>query len=187
MIRTSTLIFVSLLLSTGCVFTTGPKNDVGFVKVEDIQAFVGSYQNKGEGGQTSTPMYLSAVLWPAEKIDHRSIDVIRVGTAAADTLLITAESNGHPVINKAFVEGEDFVLKSGRIRIKQDVHMSLASPPGNPFIGLASETRTLGLDERGDGKLQDSSALAGTAFLIIPVVGAGRDNVRFQRIRDVRH
>jgi hypothetical protein len=54
-------------------------------------------------------------------------------------------------------------------------------PSGNVFIGVARDATTLGLDSDGNGRVENTTVLAGTAFLIIPVAGSMREAARFKR------
>jgi ketosteroid isomerase-like protein len=80
-----------------------------------------------------------------------------------------------------FVEGKDFHLSSGQIEIKSDSVASFAYPADNPFIGVGHETQVLGLDARGDARIQESATFAGTAFLVVPVAGNAKEVFRFPR------
>ena len=181
--RLPILLFLCVL-GASCVLFTAPKNDVEFAIVKNISALAGTYQNKGETGGNVPPIYLSSILWPDKKLDHRAIETIRVKVASEKSLLVSALSGGQIVKEDAFVEGKDFRLISGQIQVANEIKTSWAYPAGNPFIGIMYGNRILGLDERGDGKLRSTEALAGTAFLVIPVAGGSRDNVRFPRVTD---
>lgn len=110
--------------------------------------------------------------------------MIEVRAIDERTLVVKALAKNAVIREDSFVEGKDFSLSSGRIKLKRQVHLSLAYPSGNPFIGPAYEEEELGLDEKGQGKYRQKAGFAGTAFLIIPVVGSGTDDTRFVKISE---
>ena len=97
------------------------------------------------------------------------------------TLRVTALSTGEAIKDGVFVEGKDFHLASGRVNVRSESVVSFAYPAGNAFIGVAHESQVLGVDERGDARMQETTTFAGTAFLVIPVAGNTRDAFRFPR------
>jgi hypothetical protein len=171
------------ILSASCL-STAPKNDAEFAVIKNISALAGIYRNKGEVGDKTPPIYLSTILWPGKKLDHRAIETIRVKVASEKSLLVSAVSGGQIVREDEFVEGKDFRLISGQIQLVNAIKTSWAYPSGNPFIGILYDNSVLGLDEHGDGRLRSTGAMAGTAFLVIPVVIGSSENARFSRIRD---
>lgn len=80
-----------------------------------------------------------------------------------------------------FWEGEDFEFKAGRIELKRDYVASGAREPGNPFIGVVTSKTLLGLDDSGQGRISQSTAFAGTGFLIIPVAGKTSNTQKIER------
>jgi hypothetical protein len=177
--------FLLLGLCYGCILTTAPPNDVDFSSAESIRAFEGCFQNLGEGGNGAGKRFLSAVIWPKLQLDHSEIKVIRVVATNAKTLRVTAEAQGTILHEMLFVEGTDFHLNSGRIKVKGDPLVSFAYPAGNVFIGVGYVSEEIGIDASGDGKFQGSSAFAGTAFLVIPVAGGVSDSVRFRKSQEL--
>ena len=98
----------------GCALsTTAPNDDTGFVATENIQALAGCYRNRGEGqGQR----YLSAVIWPKEKLAHDQIKAIHVAFEQPNKLQVAAIGSGGIIKEEVFVEGKDFHMVSGRIK-----------------------------------------------------------------------
>ena len=163
----------------GCI-SSGPQNNVGFGRIEKPTELEGVYKNLGEGGQGGRPVYLSAVIWPAG-LDNASITAIEVRAVSDTTLVVKALKENDVVKEAKFVEGIDFELSSGRIRLKHHVGFSGATG-GNPYLGPYSESTELGLDQYGHGKYREEGRAAGLAFLVVPMVGGVRDDVRFVRI-----
>lgn len=175
------LVIVMLLVGSGggCALSTAPKNDTGFAAAKDIQALAGCYRNRGEGERER---YLSAVIWPKEKLDHDQIKAIHVVFEQPQNLRVAAIGAGGIIKEEIFAEGKDFHITSGRIKILSDTVASFAYPAGNVFIGVGHESKVLGLDEHGNARMQESATFAGTAFLVIPVTGNVRDVFKFPRI-----
>jgi hypothetical protein len=174
-----------LIFCSGCVFISAPKDDVGFSKVRGIHSLEGCYQNQGEGKNNSPSRYLSSVIWPESKLNHSDIKLIRVVAINDKTLKVTAESLGTIVLESLFVEGKDFNVNSKKIRAKGEPMISLAYPAGNVFIGVAYASQALGIDERGDAKLQETGTFAGTVFIVIPFAGHTQDSFRFRRVDEL--
>ena len=174
-----------LIFCSGCVFISAPKDNVGFSRVKGIHSLEGCYQNQGEGENVNLPRFLSAIIWPESKLNHREIELIRVVAIDDRTLKVTAESRETITQESLFVEGKDFHVSSGQIKVKSEPIISLAYPAGNVFIGVAYASQVIGIDDRGDGKLKETTTLAGTAFIVIPLAGHGRDSFRFKRIDEL--
>lgn len=164
----------------GCVLNTAPKGDEGFAVAEGLQALVGCYSNVGEGEGVR---YLSATIWPNEKLAHDQITAVQVVLNQPKSLRVTAEAANGPIKESIFTEGEDFHLRSGQIETKSDLMASFLYPAGNVFIGVAYETETLGIDKSGNARLQETGGFAGTGFLIFPLAGHGRGAYRFPKNR----
>jgi hypothetical protein len=183
MSKSHRMIYVFLLtaICCGCVLSERPKGDTGFSEVLGIGALAGCYRNLGEGGEGVTPQYLSAVLWPEDKLDHQSITAIRVIAEDDTSLRVTSFSAATEVKESLFVEGKDFSLRSGRIPVENENILSLLYPTGNPFLGFGNSHTLLGLDRHGNARLEKRITLVGTAFVVIPVAGHGSDSYLFLR------
>jgi hypothetical protein len=75
-----------------------------------------------------------------------------------------------------YVEGKDFSLGSGRIRIKQELRMATEGVAG-PYY----QSVELGLDQRGQGKYRRSEAFAGVV-LLVPIAFSENRDARFIRL-----
>jgi len=181
-VGTLTFILFSTLI-VGCMLSSSPKGDTGFADVEKIESLTGCFRNTGEGEEGKR--YLSAAIWPGDATPHKQVTAIRVDFEKPSSLRVTAIGTGGKIKEQLFVEGKDFHLASGKIKTKSDPIFSFAYPAGNVFIGVGYETQVLGVDERGNARLQEAGGLAGTAFLIIPIAGYGRDAFIFPRIPDL--
>ena len=168
--------------SLSCALSTAPKNDAGFSAVKDLESLAGCYRNRGEGEGVR---YLSAVIWPKEQLAHEQISAIKAVFEGPRSLRVAALSSEGTAKEGIFVEGTDFHLASGRIQIQSDTIASFANPAGNVFIGAGQQSKSLGLDPRGDARVQESATFAGTAFLVIPMAGNVRDAFRFPRSQEL--
>ena len=168
--------------SLSCAISTAPKDDTGFSDVKDIKSLAGCYRNRGEG---EGARYLSAVIWPKEQLPHELISAIRVVFEEPRSLRVAALGPEGTSKEGIFVEGTNFHVTSGRIQIQSDTVASFAYPAGNVFIGAGHQSQSLGLDPRGDARMQESATFAGTAFLVIPIAGNVRDAFRFPRSKDL--
>jgi hypothetical protein len=179
------IVAIMLLVGAGlscALSTTAPDNDAGFNAVKDLKSLAGCYRNRGEGEGVR---YLSTVIWPKEQITHEQISAIKVVFEEPRSLRVAALGSEGKIKEGVFVEGTDFYLTSGRIQIQSDTVASFAYPAGNVFIGAGHQSQSLGLDPRGDARMQESATFAGTAFLVIPIAGNVRDAFRFPRSKDL--
>lgn len=174
------IVIVMLLVgaSLSCALSTAPKNDAGFGAVKDLKSLAGCYRNRGEGEGVR---YLSAVIWPKEQLAHEQILAIKVVFEESRSLRVSALSPEGTAKEGVFVDGTDFHMAAGRIQTQSDTVVSFAYPAGNVFIGAGHQFQALGLDHRGDARIQENATFAGTAFLVIPMVGNVRDAFRFPR------
>lgn len=150
--------------------------------MKDLESLAGCYRNHGEGEGVR---YLSDVIWPKEHLVHEQIMAINVVFEEPRSLRVAAVSSEGTTKEAIFVEGTDFHLTSGRILIQSDTMASFAYPAGNVFIGVGHESQSLGLDPRGDARMQEGGTFAGTAFLVIPMAGHVRDVFRFPRLQEL--
>jgi len=172
------------MLLGGCV-TSGPSDSATFGHIEAIGDLEGTYRNLGEGGGGTRPVYLSALIWPdAADIDHAAVVAVEVKASGSDTLCVKALGKDGTEKEGAFVEGKDFVVDAGRIRLKQVAGIA-GFKVGEPLVGPYYESIEIGLDERGHGKYRQRFSAAGLAFLVIPIAVDGSDEVLFVKIGDV--
>ena len=176
------LVTVLPLLLCGCFVSTKPPGDTGFERVENLRAFEGCFANVGEGGKGSGSHYLSAIIWPDSDLDDKSIDFVKVNAEQEKALHVSAIGAGHVIREGRFQEGKDFTLVDGEIKLKTHVRGSAGTEPGNPFIGVGTESMTLGLDKAGNGRAVGAANIGGTVFLVLPVAGHMSDAVRFKRL-----
>lgn len=173
------LIFVCLLfcLVCGCV-TSAPPDNLSFAKIEQLHEIEGVYSNRGE----PPPLFLSELIWPGGLgAPGRQVRHIEVRAVDAKTLQVSAIGRDNSVIQRdVFVEGKDFELHHGVIRLK-------ARPIGEvsaDAVGIGYEEIVLGIDEAGHGKYRLKGMAAGAAFLVMPMVAGVSEEVRFQRLGD---
>ena len=177
----SVICLAAIILCAGCFTSKAPEGDLGFSKVSGLGEFAGCYLNRGETEAGQPPIYLSRTIWPDAGLNHQLIDAVRIAATSSDSLRATAIANSQVVRQGDFTAGRDFTFAKGQITVRRKTEASAAEPSGNVFIGVARETTTLGLDSDGNGRVEDTAALAGTAFLIIPVAGRMRDAARFKK------
>jgi hypothetical protein len=174
-------LFSLVLLLGGCI-TTGPTDNVDFGKIETIRELEGVYQNLGEREQGAPPVYLSRVIWPeAAGIDHAAITAIEVRLLSPNTLGVRASSKDGVEKESTFVEGKDFEIHSGHIRLKQNVGIA-GFKSGEPVVGPYYERDELGLDRKGHGKLSKQGGFVGLVMMLIPMAIGVSEEVRFIRI-----
>ena len=172
-----TTIVLALALVTGCF--TGPSDNAGFGSIQDLAQLDGVYRNLGDSGNPQARVLLSEIIWPEDtSLPHKSIDAIEVREIAAGTLIVNALRRGVVIKEDTFVEGVNFTLQSGRIRLKHGM-----SFPNDNIAGAAYTQIDMGIDKRGQGKYRESGAFIGVA-LLIPVALAGSSDVRFERLHD---
>lgn len=173
------LICIAFMLG-GCVFISKPDNNVDFERVEKIKQLEGTYLNLGVGGKGSNSTYLSRLIWPNSDIDHKSVLTIDVRTT--DNVLVVKATGKDGILRESkFVEGKDFELDSGRIRLKWKLGIA-GFASGEPMLGPYYEHAELGIDKRGSGKYQSGGGVAGLVYLFLPVAIVGNDEVRFEKV-----
>lgn len=173
------LLLLIILLLPSCFFM-GPKDNTFFFdKIDRLNKLDGVYQNLGEGRQDlPRPVFLSKLIWPTDEVlDHSLIKTIVVRAISDKTLNVKAFHKEILIKEAEFTEGKDFEISFGRILLKQRINFL-----ADVFLGPYYERAELGIDSRGDGKNRQYGVLAGLGFLIIPVAGGGRDDIRFVRI-----
>jgi hypothetical protein len=170
-------------LCASCTISQVPEGDLGFSNVSKLGEFAGCYLNRGETVAGQPAIYLSGTIWRDAGLNHQAIDTVRITAPSSNGLRAAAIANSHVVRQDDFIAGRDFKFANGRITIRKKTEGSAGTPSGNPFIGVARDATTLGLDSEGNGRLENTTVLAGTAFLIIPVAGSMHEAARFKRAR----
>jgi len=174
-------LFSLVLLLNGCI-TTGPTDNVGFDKFETIRELEGIYHNLGEREQRAPPIYLSEVIWPkTEGIAHAAITTIEVRLLSPNTLGVRASSKDGVEKEDTFVEGKDFEIHSGRIRLKPSFTIG-GLKPEEPILGLFYERDELGFDRKGHGKFRKQVGIVGLVYMHMPLAAGANKEVRFIRI-----
>ncbi|WP_296935873.1 hypothetical protein [uncultured Marinobacter sp.] len=169
------------LFCAGCASTKVAEEDTGFAKTPSLEAFTGCYRNCSEPSDGSAPVCLSSIIWPDEFTAETRPKAVYIQKGDGNSLVASAVSDGVLLKQSRFREGEDFELKGGRIELKRDYIASGAREPGNPFIGVVTSKTLLGLDDSGQGRISQSTAFAGTGFLIIPVAGKTSNTQKIER------
>lgn len=178
--RIALLFLLQICTLSSCVMYSAPENDANFSNESKLSDFVGCYKNIGESGEDNSQVLLSNVIWPNNnELSHKKIKHINVQLIAKNSINVEALSGTEVIYNSTFVNDKDFTINEGLITIKSEFLGSLADESGNPFIGVASGSTTIGLDQNGNGKMSDTATFAGTAFIFIPLAGHIDSSVRF--------
>ncbi|MDL0432677.1 hypothetical protein QPM17_16165 [Marinobacter sp. TBZ242] len=159
------------LFLAGCASTEVTENDTGFAQSPNLDAFVGCYRNCSNPSDGSAPVCLTSILWPDVFTSEARPEAVSIQKGDGNSLIASAISEGAVLKLSRFREGEDFEFKAGLLELKREYVASGAGQPGNPFIGVVTSKTVLGLDTSGHGRINQSTAFAGTGFLIIPVAG----------------
>lgn len=169
------------LFFTGCASTEVTENDIGFAESPNLDAFVGCYRNCSNPSDGSAPACLTSILWPDAFPSETRPEAVNIQKGDSNSLIASAISDGVVLKQSRFQEGEDFEFKAGLLELKREYIASGAREPGNPFIGVVTSKTTLGLDASGQGRITQSTAFAGTGFLIIPVAGKTSNTQKIER------
>ena len=171
------LIIVLAAFMPGCVYVTKPYQDSGFAKAESLSQLEGCYENCSNEYDGSAPICLSRVIWPKLFDSENKPDEIHVEAKNESELAVTAYKLGSEVEKSLFKEGEHFTFTKGRIELKRKniFHRSSDEPGdvGNIYFGFITNKVILGIDSEGEGRVRESSLIAGTFLLIFPAVGYG--------------
>lgn len=175
------------IITAACSISTGPVNNSDFGRVQRIEQFEGTYQNAGDGGtlygESPGPFFLSRVIWPNDnELEHYAIDLIEVRKGNDNALVVKAITGGIVVKESTFIEGKDFVLKEGRIRLTRHFGM-MGSQKGDPMVGPYYLSKELGIDSSGEGKYRKTLRAAVLGFMVIPMAFGGDEDIRFVRIK----
>jgi len=179
-------VFLNLvLLCTGCVVSSGPDNLPTPARATDLSSFSGCYLNRSSADSAARTHFLTNTIWPGQMLDHAAIDAVRVEALPGNKLIVSAFTDHEEVQQQPFVAGEDFECQSGQILLPAKLIGSGAREPGNVFIGAMRSATRIGIDEQGQGYVQETTAIAGTAFLVIPVAGKVNETTRFEMSPDL--
>jgi hypothetical protein len=178
------MVLAGFTLVTGCL-STGPINNADFGQIEKLEDLEGVYKNSGEGKASSNPyLYLlSRFIWPNDKeLPHEMIDAVEVRKTRDKTLIVKGIGQGGVTKESLFIEGVDFVLSNGRIRLSQRFGM-MGFQKGDMILGPYYDATELGLDSRGQGKFRHTFRSAGI-LILFPIAMGGDEDIRFIRIQE---
>lgn len=180
------LVLISFSLA-GCL-SSGPINNADFGRIQKIEQLEGVYKNSGERGlySNSQPPYyflLSRFIWPGEgSLAHEMIDKVEVRKAGDNMLIVKAIGEGVVYKESIFIEGKDFILSHGRIRLSRTFGM-MGFQKGDVILGPYYDAMELGVDSHGDGKFRHTFRTAGF-LIILPIAMGGDEDVRFMRVQE---
>ncbi|MCG2582672.1 MAG: hypothetical protein KA296_17520 [Marinobacter sp.] len=169
------------LFLAGCASKEVTENDTGFAQTPSLDAFVGCYRNCSSPSDGSAPVCLTSILWPDVFTSEARPAAVNIEKGDGNSLIASAISQGVVLKQSRFREGENFEFKAGLLELKREYVASGAQEPGNPFIGVVTSKTMLGLDASGHGRISQSTAFAGTGFLIIPVAGKTSETHKIER------
>ena len=165
-----------------CVMSTGPTEEIEAIEFDDVHAlerFVGYYRNRGDAGpDAETEIFLSELIWADRKLSHPSIKFLKVTLERSDALRVTAIREGESLPSEVFVKDRDFVMDKGRISLGSDTE----GITGAMVAGVSRTRAWLGIEETGHGVYRRSASVGGLVWVVIPVVGLDRRDVRFEHV-----
>lgn len=177
------LAFVFLI---SCSTLKEPDKNLPFKREISLSKLEGKYQNRADGSAKSSAAYLSKLIFPEISIEHELINIVEVKRISEHALLTGACQSNKLITSRIYKEGQDFKIEKGRIWLVKQSDFSFTSPAGNPFIGYFSENQSIGIDEAGNGKLEQNTLMIGTAFVILPVVGNDKEELRYNRVTQAK-
>lgn len=177
------MLMLAAVAVAGCISAT-PERNSDFASIDDLTMLNGVYQNRGESAEGIAPTYLSTLVWPsATNIDHLAITTIDVRAKDEHSLMIRAYSTNALVKEDRLVQGKDFTLHSGRIRLMRGLYLA-GFKAGEPLVGPYYRQDEIGIDQTGHGKYRTQGAVAGLVYAFLPIAVGVKEEVRFVRIRD---
>jgi len=181
---TNLLLLLSIMsILLGCATSSTPPNNSDFAPITTLKDLEGVYSNAGtRDASVRYPIFLSSIIWPKVKgINHDKITTIEVRATDSHTLSVKAIRQDGIEREDTFVEGTDFILNSGRIRLK--FHNGIAGFKGDePMIGVYNEEVEVGVDLKGDGKYRSKGNAVGLVYSFLPIALSSREDVRFIKI-----
>ena len=176
------LTILSVAFISGCVVK--PNEDLGFAVAKNIAQFEGCYENCSDRSDGSAPTCLSYRIWPRVFDIGSEPDEIYIEKKNNSELTISAFKLGNEVVKSLFKEGEHFTFTKGRIELKRKYSISGVTQPTEPgdiFLGFGTRKTIFGIDAKGEGRVEESESVAGTGFIIFPVVVSGTDISKIKR------
>ena len=173
------LTILSVAFISGCVFK--PNEDLGFAVAKNLAQFEGCYANCSDSSDGSSPTCLSYRIWPRVFDIGSEPDEIYVEKKNNSELTISAFKLGNEVVKSSFKEGEHFTFTKGRIELKRKYGISDITEPGEVFLGFGTRKTIFGIDAKGEGRVEKSESVAGTAFIIFPIVAFGASISKIKR------
>jgi len=179
--KAAPLVSILALMLTGC-FASRPPGNVGFGTAHSLHELDGTYLNLGESKAKEGSQYLSATIWPSDKLlPHTSIQAISVRAIGDTALAVRALRDKEVVREEVFVSGKDFQFTGGRLRLRTKVENTLHNPEAGGLF-VARTTLELGLDQQGQGKSKKRETVVGAAYLVVPIALTASTEVRFVRL-----
>ena len=149
------------------------------INLVDLQ---GEYKNHAERKGAEIDIFLSQLIWPEDdSLDHHAVTKVEVIKLSERTLLVKAWDKESILKSGEYVEGKDFSLQDGRIKLGLGGGANLEPEAG--VVAVHYENKEIGLDKSGHGRYQSSGVVTGVAMLVIPVMAAGVDDARFMRLK----
>jgi len=173
-----------LLAVGGCVMSHGPRGDLGFRASGALREFEGCYRNIADGGDRRVGPFLSFLIWTKPPVHPAEVDAVQVTAVGEQTLVVSAYAGKQVVWESLYRGGEDFEFVEGVLK-RSEMLGSAPTAAGNVFLGVGHEAARFGLDPAGNARVELSTSMAGTAFLVIPIAGHSTDAYRFPRASEL--
>jgi len=175
-----TCLVCSALVLAGCVGSRSDRlpPDTRFRAITATADLRGDFSNQGTSANREWHPLLSDVLFlPATLQEPPS--AIRFSSPAPAVLRCEALVDARVVARRDFVEGRDFRLADGRLRLAGTLGESGIMEGG---VGVSTEINRLGLTEQGDIVLTCTSSGAGLMLLVVPLAITAVEEARFERL-----
>jgi hypothetical protein len=179
------IMILAILTLSGCI-NIGPKNNLKFSEIENLNQLSGTYKNRGEPQGALSAVILGG--WSVdsnvgqEKIQHSDIELLQVSTTD-NNITVGAIRHGCVVYSREFVLHRDFEISNGKVLVSRKMAL-LTQGAGDVLIGPRFQTIEIGLDTGQNGKYQETGGMAGLVFMLIPIALYGHSDIRFERIHN---
>ena len=146
--------------------------------VQSATAFCGLYRNKASHGEEKPCSLLSDILFPETQF-IKAPGTIRIRKSAPSRLTCEALADGKVVSHRELVEGRDFHLINGNLRMESKALEPVASLAG---AGIGRETIGMRLTQQQDLVVNYRSGGAGLMLFIVPMLVTKVQDSHFERI-----
>lgn len=169
------------LACAGCIATNSDRlaPETRFRPLSAVTELTGVFRNQGASRSGQWKPLLSDYLFPRARLTAPRAE-IRFSVPTASHLRCEAVVDGTVVASRVLVEGRDFRLEDGCVRLADGLDEAGVMEGG---IGITTEVSRLGLIDNGDMVLRCDGGGAGLMLFIVPMAVTGRVEAAFERIR----